>query len=430
MPDTSWEYPFSPSTAETVDLSSYDAFNHGAPIKTFEKMRNDEPMKWCEEESGGRGFWSVTRHADIMALNKQYDLLSSAKGIRIEDQTEEEYEARKTFQETDPPHHSHTRILLNKAFSRPEVANFETRIRDITTNLISKNLDKGEFDATKEIACELPMRMLGQILGVPEEDTAWLVEKGDSLISNTDSDYTDFVVDKVDTEEYRFLPFRSPAALELFDYANKLLERIRNGEDVGVLNLILQPNKAGETISDNQFRNFFCLAVAAGNDTTRFSIAAAIHALANQPSLFQQLKDNLGNDDFYNTAVDELVRWASPTTYFRRTATRDFEYQGKQIKQGDKVVLWFHSGNRDERVFENPYDIDLTRKPNKFMSFGQGGPHVCLGMFLAKLEVKIVLEELAKRVATIEQTGQHSYLRSNFILGIKKLPLKMTSVQE
>lgn len=427
MSDSNWKYPFSPSTDAHVDLSSYDAFNSGAPIKTFERLRKEAPIAWCEEQNGGRGFYSITRYEDITVLNKQYDLLSSAKGIRIEDQTEEEYEARKTFQETDPPHHSHSRMLLNKAFSRNEVAKFENRIREITSTLITKNLDIGEFDATKAIACELPMRMLGQILGVPEEDTSWLVERGDALISNTDSDYTDFVIDKVDTEEYRFLPFRSPAALDLFDYANKLIARIRNGEDVGVLNLMMQPNKNGDVISDNEFRNFFCLAVAAGNDTTRFSIAACLHALANQPTLLQQLKDNLGNEEFYTTATDELIRWASPTTHFRRTATQDFTYQGHEFKKNDKVVLWFLSANRDEEVFGNPYEIDLARKPNKFISFGQGGPHVCLGMFLAKLEVRIVLEELAKRVAKIEQTGPHSYLRSNFILGIKHLPLKLSS---
>ena len=389
-------------------------------------MRKNTPIQWCEE-ANGPGFWSVTKHTDIVALNKNYELLTSSKGIRIEEQTEEEYEARKTFQETDPPHHTNTRMLLHKAFSFAAIAKFEEQIREITSNLINKVLEKKEFDATKEIACELPMRMLGRILGVPDEDTQWLVEKGDALISNTDPDYTDFVVDKVDTEEYRMLPFRSPAAVELFDYANKLLNRIKAGEDVGVLSSILQPNKDGKVISDDEFRNFFCLAVAAGNDTTRYSIAASLHALANQPHLLNELKENIGNKDFFNTATDEMIRWASPTTHFRRTATRDFEYSDVKICEGDKVVLWFLSANRDETVFSNPNEIDLSRRPNKFLSFGQGGPHVCLGMFLAKLEVRIVLEEIAKKVKSIEQTEQHSYLRSNFILGIKQLPLKFVT---
>lgn len=424
MPSKDWEYPFSQSTDENVDLSSQDAFNQGAPYKTFERMRKIDPVAWCEEIDG-RGFWSITRHADIMVLNKDTATLSSARGIRIEDQTEEEYEARKTFQETDPPDHSFFRMLVNEAFSRKSVAKFEERIREITSELIDTALEAGEVDATDRIARQLPMRMLAQIIGVPAEDTDWLVEKGDALISNADPDYTDFVIDKVDTKEYRLLPFRSPAAIELFDYANDLLRRIRGGEEVGVLNLILQETRQGKTLSDDEFRNFFCLAVAAGNDTTRYSIAASLHALANQPDLLEQLR--AGDHDLMLSAADELIRWASPTTHFRRTATRDFEHHGKKISEGDKVVLWFASGNRDGEVFENPYEIDLARKPNRFMSFGQGGPHVCLGMFLAKLEVRIVLEEMAKRVQKIEQIAPHSYLRSNFILGIKKLPVRMTA---
>jgi cytochrome P450 len=424
MTTSDWTYPFSTSTDETVDLSSQDAFNEGAPYATFERMRRNDPVAWCEEQNG-RGFWSITRHADIMRLNKDSQTLSSAKGIRIEDQTEEEYEARKTFQETDPPEHTYFRMLVNDAFSRRSVAKFEDRIREITAELLDRALEMGELDATWEIARQLPMRMLGQILGVPEEDTIWLVEKGDALISNADPDYTDFVVDKVDTEEYRLLPFRSPAAIELFDYANGLLRRIRSGEHVGVLNLILQPTKQGKVMSDDEFRNFFCLAVAAGNDTTRFSIAASLHALANQPGLLDSMRG--AGREYMLTAADELIRWASPTTHFRRTATHDFEYGGKQIKENDKVVLWFVSGNRDSEIFEDPYEIRLDRKPNRFMSFGQGGPHVCLGMFLAKLEVRVVLEEMAARVASIEQTAQHSYLRSNFILGIKRLPVRMTA---
>lgn len=426
MSKTDWKHPFSRSQDQHIDLSSYDAFNEGAPFKTFERMRAEESIVWCEEKEG-RGFWSVTKHKDIMALNKDFELLTSSKGIRIEDQTEEEYEARKTFQETDPPEHTKTRLIMHKAFGHAQIAKYEEQIRDITVELIEKTLELNEFDAVKEIAAQLPMRMLGQILGVPPEDTQWLVEKGDALISNTDPDYTDFVVDKVNTDEYRMLPFRSPAAIELFDYANKLLKRKRDGESVGIINLILQPDKDGNVISDDEFRNFFCLIVAAGNDTTRYSLAACMHAMANHPTMMQELKDNLDDKNFFLSATDELIRWASPTTHFRRTATRDFEYEGKQVKEGDKVVLWFLSANRDDKMFENPYELNLTRKPNRFLSFGQGGPHVCLGMFLAKLEVRIVLEEMAKRVSKIEQVSEHNYLRSNFILGIKSLPVKFTA---
>jgi cytochrome P450 len=341
----------------------------------------------------------------------------------MEDQSEEEYEARKTFQETDAPMHRAFRALVAKAFSRSTVAGFEDQIRQIVNNLLDTALDMGEFDAVDVIARQLPMQMLAQIMGVPDSDAAWLVDKGDALISNSDPDYTDFVIDQVDTEAYRLLPFRSPAAVELFDYANDLLDRMDAGEQIGVLNLVREETSHGTRMSRDEFRNFFCLLVAAGNDTTRYSLAATVHSLANNPQLLKQIQ----SDTFahWDEATDEMIRWAAPTTHFRRTATRDFDYHGKRVKAGDKVLLWFLSGNRDETAIAEPYSIDLTRPRNPFLSFGQGGPHICLGMWLAKLEVKIVMQELARRVASIEQTRDHNYLRSNFIHGIKHLPVRV-----
>ena len=416
-------FAFSRSTDAHVDLSSHDAFNDGAPFATFERMRREDPMAWCEMQNGDKGFWSVTRHADLLELNRQADLLSSARGIRMEDQSPDEYEARKTFQETDAPEHRGFRALVAKAFSKSNVATFEDQIRHIVTDLLDSALAEGEFDATDRIARRLPMRMLAQIMGVPESDGPWLVEKGDALISNSDPDYTDFVIDKVDTEAYRLLPFRSPAAVELFDYANKLLDRMDKGEQIGVLNLVLQPTSHGTQMSRDEFRNFFCLLVAAGNDTTRYSLAATIHALANDPALLRQIQaPNFTN---WDGATEEMIRYAAPTSHFRRTATRDFTFHGKSVKAGDKVVLWFLSGNRDGRAIEDPYAIKLDRPRNPFLSFGQGGPHICLGMWLAKLEVAIVMQELAKRISSIEQTAEHSFLRSNFIHGIKHLPVRV-----
>jgi cytochrome P450 len=279
------------------------------------------------------------------------------------------------------------------------------------------------FDAVETIARRLPMLMLAQIMGVEREDAKFLVEKGDALISNSDPDYTDFVVDKVDTEAYRLLPFRSPAAIELFDYANALLERMDRGETLGVLSVVHREMTVNGLISRDEFRNFFCLLVAAGNDTTRYSLAAALHALANDPSLLATLRDPAF--DAWDAAAQEMIRWASPTSHFRRTATRDFELHGERVRAGDKVVLWFVSANRDAAAIAAPDTIDLTRAPNPYLSFGQGGPHVCLGMWLARLEVRVVLQEIARRVTALEQTARHDYLRSNFILGIKRLPLRM-----
>ena len=403
-----------------AELASHDSFVHGVPHNTFARMRNDDPAAWCD---GGahRGFWSLTRHADIIEYNRDFELLSSAHGIRIEDQTREEYLARRTFQETDPPEHTATRNRVGKAFSRPVIAQFENIVRALCVEILDEVADDGEFDAVDKIARRLPMRMLGRILGAPRDELEWLVAKGDELIANTDPQYTRHPVDQVDTEAFRLMPFRSPAGAELWEYANQLIAAQSSGGDQSVLQLILQPDAQGEVISPMEFRNFFCLLVAAGNDTTRYTIAAAMHALANQPELLAQLR--AADDKLWNHAVEEFIRWASPTLHFRRTALRDFELHGKKIREGDKVVLWFVSGNRDERQFDNPFNIDLRRNPNRHVAFGQGGPHVCLGMWLARLEVRVLLQTIAERFDGVRQVGEHQYLRSNFVTGIKRLPL-------
>ena len=413
---------WTPNDDGFADLSSHDTFVNGAPHNTFARLRRDDPVSWTEWE-GGKGFWNIVRHADITELNRNYQVMSSAQGIRMEDQSYEEYLARRTFQETDPPEHMKTRVKVGKAFSRPVVAGFEQQIRDLCHPILDAALEKGTFDATKDIARQLPMMMLGRILGTPDEDLPWLVEKGDALIANTDPDFTDHVLDKMQTDEYRMMPFNSPAGAELFDYARELLARKeREGDTDGVLHMILQPDKDGNVMPEQEFRNFFCLLVAAGNDTTRYSIAAGIQAMCHQPELLGQMQEG---GDVWGTAPDEIIRWATPALYFRRTATCDHEIHGKTIREGDKVLYWWISANRDENVFDNPNRVDLHRSPNRHMSFGQGGPHVCLGMHLARLEVRVLFEELAKRVKLVEPAGDHKFLRSNFVGGIKELPVTM-----
>jgi cytochrome P450 len=405
-----------------ADLTSHDAFLNGPPHNTFARLRRDDPMHWTEW-ADGKPFWSVTRNADILELNRQTDLLSSAQGIRMEDQSYEEYLARRTFQETDPPEHMQTRIKVAKAFSKPVIAQFEDVIRQICVDILDQTLPHETFDATKEIARALPMRMLGRIIGTPEPDLPWLVEKGDALIANTDPDFTTHVLDKMITDEFRMMPFNSPAGAELFVYAKDLMRRkAEAGDTDGVLHLILQPGPDGSVMPEHEFRNFFCLLVAAGNDTTRYSIAAGIQALAHQPELLAQMQSGA----VWDTAPDEIIRWATPATYFRRTATRDFDYHGKQVRAGDKVLYWFASGNRDDAAFANPFRVDLARTPNRHLSFGQGGPHVCLGMWLARLEIRVLFEELAKRIKSIEPAGPQRFLRSNFVGGIKELPVRVT----
>ena len=413
---------WTPQDDGLADLSSHDTFAEGAPHNTFARLRRDDPMHWTEY-AGGENFWSVTRYDDITAMNKNTELFSSARGIRMEDQSYEEYMARRTFQETDPPEHSKVRMKLMKAFSKTTMAQYEQEIRDLCGEILDQALAKGSFDATKEIARQLPMRMLGRVVGLPEADLPWLVEKGDALIANTDPDFTSHVMDKLETDEFRMMPFNSPAGAELYVYAKDLMaEKARRGDTSGVLNMILQPAKDGSTITETEFRNFFCLLVAAGNDTTRYSIAAGIQALCHQPELLPQMQ---AGGEIWETAADEIIRWATPALYFRRTATRDVEMHGKQIRAGDKLLYWFISANRDDSYFEDPFRVNLMRTPNRHLSFGQFGPHVCLGMWLARLEVTVLFQELAKRIRHIEAAGPHRFLRSNFVGGIKELPVRV-----
>ena len=412
---------WTPTDDSFADLSSHDTFEQGAPHNTFKRLRDEDPVSWTDY-ADGENYWSITRHADMMEMNRNTSVFSSARGIRMEDQSYEEYLARRTFQETDAPEHMRTRIKVAKAFSKPVIAKFDEEIGLLCDEILEEALSVDSFDATKTIARELPMRMLGRILGLPEKDLPWLVEKGDALIANTDPDFTDHVLDKMKTDEFRMMPFNSPAGAELFLYAKDLMkQKEAAGDTEGVLHMILQPDKDGNTITEEEFRNFFCLLVAAGNDTTRYSIAAGIQAMCHQPELLAQMQTG----DIWSTAPDEIIRWATPALYFRRTAMQDYEAHGKTIREGDKVLFWWSSGNRDETAFDDPLRVNLLRENNRHVSFGQGGPHVCLGMWLARLEVRVLFQKLAKRLSHIEADGEHKFLRSNFVGGIKSLPVRI-----
>lgn len=386
---------WTPTDDGFADLSCHDTFEQGAPHNTFKRLRDEDPVSWTDY-ADGENYWSITRHADMMEMNRNTSVFSSARGIRMEDQSYEEYLARRTFQETDAPEHMRTRIKVAKAFSKPVIAKFDEEIGLLCDEILEESLSVDSFDATKTIARELPMRMLGRILGLPEKDLSWLVEKGDALIANTDPDFTDHVLDKMKTDEFRMMPFNSPAGAELFLYAKDLMkQKEAAGDTEGVLHMILQPDKDGNTITEEEFRNFFCLLVAAGNDTTRYSIAAGIQAMCHQPELLAQMQTG----DIWSTAPDEIIRWATPALYFRRTAMQDYEAHGKTIREGDKVLFWWSSGNRDETAFDAPMRVNLARENNRHVSFGQGGPHVCLGMWLARLEVRVLFQKLAKRLS-------------------------------
>ena len=406
-----------------ADITSHDTYTHGPPHATFARLRAEDPVAWFDERDG-RGFWAITKYRDILDISREFDTYTSRQGIRLEDMSDEETAARRTMMEMDPPEHTRLRRLVSKVFTRRIVETYEQQIRELAASVVEQALELDEFDFVEQVARELPMRMLGRLLGTPDSDGPRLVELGDALLGNTDPEFTEHVVDLVDTDEFRLMPFRSPAGYELFEYARQQAALRRANPTDDVISKLLAPTTDGEPLTELEFDNFFTLLVAAGNDTTRYTMAGSLKALLDRPDMLDRLHG--ADDGEWRVATDELLRWTSVTTHFRRTATHDVTLRGRTIEQGDKVVVYFLSGNFDEEQFADPFTLDLARHPNDHMAFGRGGPHLCLGAWLARMEIRVTFQELVKRIDSVEQTAPEQYLRSNFISGIKHLPIKVT----
>jgi cytochrome P450 len=413
-----------PASPNVVDITSHDTYVERIPHEVFARMRAESPVAWTEEADGGRGFWSLTKYEDVLYASRHAELFSSRYGIRMEDMDAEETEARRTLMEMDSPEHTRLRRLVSRPFTPRVVAGYEDAVRELAREVLS-NLDgRTEFDFVKSVARELPMRMLGRLLGLPDGDLDWLVSRGDALIGNTDSDFTDYVVDQTDTSEYRLLPFRSPVALELFEYAHQALEERRITPTHDVLTALLEPNNDGDSLDDMTLKNFFTLMIAAGNDTTRYTMTAGVQVFMEHPEIFSALPSM--NEAQQKALVDEVLRWATTTMHFRRTVVEDTELRGQLLKAGDKVVLWYVSANYDEDQFPDPDVFIADRTPNNHVAFGLQSPHLCLGAHLARLELRVMFEEMATAWSGIESAGPPERFRSNFISGTKNLPVRVT----
>ncbi|HET8527200.1 MAG TPA: cytochrome P450 [Actinomycetota bacterium] len=407
---------------DEIDLSSHDAFVEEVPLWAFKELRERDPVHWQPEPSPNHGFWAITRFHDIEDVLRDTRSFSSAHGITLEEQTEEEVEARRSMIDMDPPNHSRLRRLVTKLFTRSAVAQYEGFVREQARLVLDKGLPQGEFDFVEEISRELPIRVLARIMGVPDQDLPMCVELGDAMIAQADPEYSRAVIDKEDTSEYRLLPFRSPAAVELMAYGHDLAEQRRSDPRDDLVTKLVQSEVDGERLTKAQFDNFFCLLIVAGNETTRHAITHGTKALVDHPDQWQRLRDDPG---LMPPAAEEILRYGSPTMHFRRTAMQDLQIHDTAIKRGDKVVVWFVSGNYDDEVFPDAERFDVGRDPNPHMAFGSGGPHVCLGAHLARLEVRVMFEEMVPRVKSLETTGPIERLRSNFINGIKHMPVRV-----
>jgi cytochrome P450 len=409
-----------PARLADIDLCDMDRFAQGVPHEWFTLLRAEAPVFW-QDEPDGPGFWSITRHDDVTWISKDPQRFSSeVGGTSLQDLEPEHVEARKSMLDMDPPRHHKLRALVNRRFVPRAVEAYSGHIRALFRGILDDALAKGEFDFVEDVAVELPMRVFAEILGAPQEDRLRIVDLGNRILGATDPDYAHDQA--TEQERYRHLPFSSPASLELFEYGRTLAAARRAEPRDDVITALLQGEVDGAPLSEHEFDLYFLLLATAGNETTRHALSNGLLELLHHPDQAERLR--AGDEALARTAADEVLRCSTPTHHFRRTATEDVEVRGRTIRAGDKVLLWYTSANRDEAVFEDPFAFDVGRTPNRHVTFGPGGPHFCLGAHLAKLEIRIVLEELRPHLHRFQLAGEPQRLRSNFFNGIKHLPVR------
>lgn len=411
------------TSASSINLANLDLFQNGAPWDAFATLRKESPVHWCEEDAPNSGFWAVTRFHDIVKVLRDPETFTSERFTNLEEVDAEQEEARRSLLETDGNRHRALRRLLQGQFTPQAVAVYETFLRGLTAQTLDNAFAKGSFDFVDEVAADFPIQVLAKLLDVPESNTGQLIEWGNRMVGFDDPEHADVLISDPESEKYRLVPFRSPAALEVFAYGDELARQRRgkDGKDL-VSVLVNSPMSDGIPLTERDFHTNFLLLVVAGNETTRHTITHTMNNLMNNPDQLAYLQEN---PDMIPWAVEEFLRYASPVYHFRRTATRDAEIGGQKIKAGDKVVTWFASGNRDEEIFDRPNVMDVTRNPNEHMTFGRGGPHMCLGNALARIELRVMFEDLIGRISGMERTGDIDFLRSNFVHGIKRMPVKV-----
>ena len=395
-----------------IDLSDDSSFKNGFPHAFFTWLRRNDPMYWHNPSPvtpDGEGFWVISRYADVNKVIMEPQIFSSDKagpreggGTAIKD----EKTAGHLLNQTDDPYHRKLRNLVNKGFTVKAVNELEDELRTRANNLIS-SLKPGEtFNFVSRISREIPTQAICIVLGVPEEHRIKLCDWVDRGIE-TDSD-------SVIATEY---------LKKVGRYAQSLIEEKRQHPAKDILSTIVHAKfeEDGSALTDRELRSFFALLFPAGAETTTRAISGGMLALLENPTQWQKLR---GNPDYLKTGVEEIVRWTTPSVYKRRTATRDIKFLEKNVKEGDKITFWEMSANRDENVFSQPFDFNISRTPNKHIGFG-AGVHFCLGAALARLELKIIFESLIQSNIDFELVDSVQWVPNNRLVGLKNLPVKV-----
>jgi cholest-4-en-3-one 26-monooxygenase len=399
-----------PPPPGVADLSDPDTFLAGPPHETFRRLRAEAPVAFFPEKSGGSGFWAVTRYEDVRAVSLDQRTFSSWRaGVMMTDYPDDLLAAqRETLPSMEPGRHGKHRRLVSGAFAPKIMRALEPRIRDLTRRILDAVASRGTCDFVTEIASEVPVQVICELIGIPADDRGRIVAWSNAIVGMDDPEYADA---------------SGPlAAMQVYAYANELAEARRREPRDDVASLLLAAEVDGERLTEAQFDAFVLVLAVAGNETTRNAISGGLLALFEHPAERARLA---ADPSLLPTATDEILRWVTPVTHFRRTAERDVELGGQRIREGDKVVVWYASANRDEAVFPHADRFDVGRTPNEHLAFGFG-PHFCLGAALARLEIAIVFEELLRRLPDVAPAGPAARMRGNHIAGIKHLPVRFT----
>ena len=386
----------------------------GIPHERLARIRAMPGLAW--HPYGDNGFWAVTRHADVRAMSRNPAVFSSAIGhTNLWDLEADALEARRSLIDTDAPDHTRLRRLIAGAFTPKNIRRWEQAVREITVELLDDFVARGGGDWVDMVAAPLPIRVILAMLGVPVSDADYLVGLSNYLVEGT-GDTQSIPPDAFgNTTELRLLPFNSPASHALFEYGDEMRSRRRAEPCDDLVTHLVKAEADGDRISRREYRNLFHLLVFAGNETTRTAISHGAMALAAHPDQWRRVVED---PSLIDSATEEVLRWATPVLHMRRTAARDCELAGTAIAAGDKVVMWYGSANRDEAAFDDSFRFDVARADNEHYAFGGGGPHLCLGAFLARLEISVLLQEMAARSLALEQTGEPVRVASNFVHGV------------
>ena len=391
-----------------INLLDPKSFVGGHPHDQYDWLRNNDPVYWHDEPKGS-GFWAITGYQEVHDIGRNAAIFSSEPTIMITDpdpgQANFSSDAKMMLM-MDPPEHTAYRKLISREFTQGPANKYNARIKQLATEIIDAVIDKGECDFVSQVAGEMPSLVIADLMGLPLED-------GRELYKLTEVIHTD-----PSSLPENAIP---EAVMKMFEYGQNIINEKRNQPGDDLASKLLTAELDGQKLTDFEFLLFFMLLIDAGGDTTRNLVATGMYELLKNPEQLALLKTDV--DSYLPSARDELLRFTSPVIYMRRTARLDTTLKGKQIKKGDKVVLYYGSANRDESIFNQPHQMDITRTPNKHLAFG-GGHHICLGQWFAKLEIDAIMKEVLTRMDDIEISGDLAWLSSNFISGLTKMPIR------